>query len=102
EWKEVFGDDGEIVAAVRKKRNEAGRKRAPEASRWLVEGAELAIELDGEDDEAIALCREAGEAAPAAEMLGVLLIGRGELAEGAKALAIAAEHSGAARKAERA
>jgi hypothetical protein len=101
EWKEVFGDDGEIVPSVRKKRNEAGRKRAPEASRWLVEAAELAIELDGDEDEAIALCREARDCAPAAEMLGVLVTSRGELAEGAAALAVAAEHSGHARKAER-
>ncbi len=106
EWREAFGEDGEVAPAVRRRRVEAARRRAPDASRWLVEAAELALELDGDEPAAEALLAEARaldpSAAAAHELYGLLLGARGAGAEAARALALAAEHSGAARRADRA
>lgn len=106
EWREVFGDDGALTDAVRKKRNEAARKRAPEAARWIAEAAELALELDGDEAAAEALLAEArvldAHAAAPAELHGLLLAARGAHDEAALALAEAAERSGPARRADRA
>jgi hypothetical protein len=106
EYREVFGTDGAIVAAVRRKRNEAARKRAPGASRWIVEQAELVLELDGDDAAAEALLMEARaldpQAAALSELHGMLLASRGANAEAAAALAEAATHSGSIRRADRA
>jgi hypothetical protein len=106
EWKEVFGDDGELVAGVRRRRNEAALKRAPNASRWLVEAAELTLELDGDETTALKRCAEAcavdPRAAGAAELYGMLLESNGAHAEALHALATAAEQSGSTRRADRA
>ncbi len=59
EYREVFGTDGAITDAVQRKRNEAARKRAPGAARWIVEQAELKLELDGDEAAAEALLAEA-------------------------------------------
>jgi len=105
EWREVFEPDGELTTAVRKKRNEVARRRALSA-RWLVEGAELALEIDGDEDAAIALLDEAIAADRAAaapcELSGLLLMSRGKLVEGAAALTAAADRSGLRRRADRA
>ena len=105
EWREVFEPDGELSTAVRKKRNEVARRRATSA-RWLVEGAELALELDGDEDAAIELLDEAIAADRAAaapcELRGLLLMSRGKLVEGAAALTAAADRSGQRRRADRA
>jgi hypothetical protein len=106
EYREVFGTDGAITDAVQRKRNEAARKRAPGAARWIVEQAELKLELDGDEAGAEALLAEARaldpQAAAPRELHGLLLAARGANAEAALALAQAAEHSGAARRADRA
>jgi hypothetical protein len=106
EWKEVFGDDGEVVPAVRRRRSEAALRRAPRASRWLVEAAELALELDGDEATALERCAEACVADPgaagAAELRGMLLDSRGAHQEALGALTAAAEQSGPAHRADRA
>ena len=103
EWREVFGADGDLLPAVQRKRNEIARKRAPTSARWFLEAAELALELDGDPTPFLVEACELDAVAPApAELHGLLLSGRGELAAGAAALAIAAMHSGSARQAERA
>ena len=106
EWKDVFGLDGELLPAVRRRRNEAARKRAPHAARWLIEAAELSLELDEDQAAAESLLAEAVAkdpgAAPAHELLGLLLIAHGEVVQAADALALAATGSGVARRADRA
>ncbi len=106
EWREVFDDAGDVLPAVQRKRNEVARKRAPDAARWLLEAAEIALEQGGNEGEAEARLAEAIAADPEAaaphEILGSLLLARGVLDEGARELTLAAEHGSASRRAERA
>lgn len=106
EWKEVFGDDGELLPAVRRRRTDAARRRVPESARWRVEAAELALELDGDEAAAETELEAAVLADPAAaaprELLGLLQVSRGALEEGARSLIAAAEHSAPERRSERA
>ncbi len=106
EYKDVFGDDGQLQEAVRKRRNEAARKRVPDAARWMIESAELALELDDATELAEDWLHQAVAADPhaagAQELLGLLLSARGQVSEGARALAAAAAVSGPVRSAERA
>ncbi|MEO6951439.1 MAG: hypothetical protein ABI321_06480 [Polyangia bacterium] len=103
EWRDVFGPDGELLPAVQRKRNEIARKRAPTSARWLLEAAELALEIDGDPSPFLVEARALDPVAPGpAELHGLLLSGRGELEAGAAALADAATHSGPVRQAERA
>ena len=106
EYKDVFGDDGQLQPTVRKRRNEAARKRVPDGARWMIESAELALELDDATEVAEDWLQQAVAADPRAagaqELLGLLLSARGQIVEGAAALAASAAASGPVRRAERA
>jgi hypothetical protein len=103
EWREVFEPDGELSPAVKKKRNDLALRRVPGSPRWLLEGAELALELDGDPTPLLVQAAEGDPEAPSiAELYGLILSGRGERVEGAAQLVRAAETSGASRQAERA
>lgn len=76
EFRDVFEEeDGVLRAEVRRKRAQIGRKRDPEASLFLLELAELALE-DGDDGKARELLEGAvssgGPAGPAWELLAAL------------------------------
>jgi tetratricopeptide (TPR) repeat protein len=105
EYKEVFGDGGELNDDIRLRRARAGLKADPFASAWHLEAAELAFEAGGEA-EARSELERAVELDPRAGAAWVLLGGLHERAlephEAAQAYARAAAASPEAeRRAER-